>query len=87
MGRKVSYFYDADMGSYYYGAGHPMKPQRVRMAYDLVRSYGLTERLIPARPSQGFLRRAAEHRYFMHLNWGSNEIAKLQSVIRLLLQW
>lgn len=24
--RRVTYFYDADIGNYYYGQGHPMKP-------------------------------------------------------------
>ena len=42
MRRKVTYFYDSDIGSYYYGPGHPMKPVRVAMAHDLVTSYGLS---------------------------------------------
>ncbi|KAL3787037.1 hypothetical protein ACHAWO_003670 [Cyclotella atomus] len=28
--RRVSYFYDAEVGNYHYGQGHPMKPHRVR---------------------------------------------------------
>lgn len=39
--KKVSYFYDPDVGSYYYGSGHPMKPQRIRMAHSLILSYNL----------------------------------------------
>ncbi|URE40897.1 histone deacetylase [Musa troglodytarum] len=27
--RRVSYFYDPDVGNYYYGLGHPMKPHRI----------------------------------------------------------
>lgn len=38
---KVSYFYDPDVGSYYYGPGHPMKPQRMRMTHSLILSYNL----------------------------------------------
>ena len=26
--KKVSYFYDSDVGNYAYNAGHPMKPHR-----------------------------------------------------------
>ncbi|KAH8583122.1 RPD3 HD1 histone deacetylase [Cryptosporidium sp. chipmunk genotype I] len=41
MAKRVSYFYDGDIGSYYYGPGHPMKPQRIRMAHNLILSYDL----------------------------------------------
>ncbi|CAG8521281.1 6114_t:CDS:10 [Diversispora eburnea] len=34
--RRVSYFYDEDVGNYTYGQGHPMKPHRMRMTHDLV---------------------------------------------------
>jgi histone deacetylase 1/2 len=34
--RKVTYFYDPEIGNYYYGAGHPMKPFRIRMTHSLV---------------------------------------------------
>eukprot|EP01134_Creolimax_fragrantissima_P008140 CFRG8140T1 len=38
---RVTYFYDTDIGSAYYGNGHPMKPHRVRMAHSLVMNYGM----------------------------------------------
>lgn len=38
---QVAYFYDPDIGGYYYGPGHPMKPHRVRMAHALVLRCGL----------------------------------------------
>jgi len=28
--RRVSYFYDEEVGNYHYGQGHPMRPHRVR---------------------------------------------------------
>ncbi|KAF8827520.1 hypothetical protein HHX47_DHR4000247 [Lentinula edodes] len=37
--RRVSYFYDPDVGSYTYGLGHPMKPHRILMAHELISSY------------------------------------------------
>lgn len=43
--KKVSYFYDADIGSYYYGPGHPMKPHRVKMAHSLILHYGLYKQM------------------------------------------
>ncbi|KAJ1962294.1 histone deacetylase, partial [Dimargaris xerosporica] len=39
--RRVAYFYDPDVGNYHYGAGHPMKPHRIRMTHSLVMNYGL----------------------------------------------
>ncbi|PKA53815.1 Histone deacetylase 19 [Apostasia shenzhenica] len=39
--RKVCYFYDPEVGNYYYGQGHPMKPHRIRMTHSLLAHYGL----------------------------------------------
>jgi len=39
--KQVSYYYDPEIGNFYYGHGHPMKPHRVRMAHDLIVRYGL----------------------------------------------
>lgn len=39
--KKVNYFYDSDIGNFAYEAGHPMKPQRVRMTHSLVMRYNL----------------------------------------------
>ena len=39
--KRIAYFYDADIGNYAYGAGHPMKPHRIRMAHSLIMNYGL----------------------------------------------
>ena len=38
---KISYFYDPDVGNFYYGQGHPMKPHRVRMTHNLLLHYGV----------------------------------------------
>ncbi|EFN55393.1 hypothetical protein CHLNCDRAFT_8472, partial [Chlorella variabilis] len=42
---RVSYFYDPDIGQFFYGQGHPMKPHRVRMTNSLVLHYGLHSKL------------------------------------------
>ncbi|KAL8132013.1 hypothetical protein AgCh_007773 [Apium graveolens] len=52
--RKVFYFYDPEVGNYYYGQGHPMKPHRIRMTHALLAHYGLLQDMqvlkpIPAR--------------------------------------
>lgn len=44
-GPQVAYFYDADIGSFYYGPGHPMKPHRVKMAHSLILHYGLYKQM------------------------------------------
>lgn len=38
---QVAYFYDPDIGNYYLGPGHPMKPHRIRMTHSLILHYGL----------------------------------------------
>lgn len=43
--KRVSYFYDSDIGNYAYGAGHPMKPHRIRMAHSLIMNYGLYKKM------------------------------------------
>eukprot|EP00877_Chromochloris_zofingiensis_P009868 jgi/Chrzof1/5134/Cz15g12200.t1 len=48
--RKVTYFYDEDVGDYYYSPSHPMKPHRVRMTHDLICRYGLYSLLDVYRP-------------------------------------
>lgn len=50
MKRRVAYFYDEEIGNFYYGNGHPMKPHRVRMAHNLILSYGLYKKMEIYRP-------------------------------------
>lgn len=48
--RRVCYYYDGDIGNYYYGQGHPMKPHRIRMTHNLVLNYGLYRKMEIYRP-------------------------------------
>ncbi|KAI3937592.1 hypothetical protein MKW92_021272 [Papaver armeniacum] len=53
--RTVSYFYEPAIGDYSYGAGHQMKPHRIRMAHSLILTYGLGRHMdiqvpYPAKP-------------------------------------
>lgn len=57
--RVVSYYYDcefsdlvrkdikfsATIGNYYYGQGHVMKPNRIKMTHHLVQAYGIFRQL------------------------------------------
>lgn len=43
--QQVAYFYDPEIGNYYYGTGHPMKPHRVKMAHSLIVHYGLANQM------------------------------------------
>ena len=50
---RIAYFYHGriqidqnrlfleDIGNYYYGPGHPMKPQRLRLTHNLILTYKL----------------------------------------------
>uniref|UniRef100_A0AC34RAA4 Histone deacetylase domain-containing protein n=1 Tax=Panagrolaimus sp. JU765 TaxID=591449 RepID=A0AC34RAA4_9BILA len=48
--RRVAYYYDGDVGNYYYGQGHPMKPHRIRMTHNLLLNYGLYRKMEVFRP-------------------------------------
>uniref|UniRef100_A0A2K6ESR9 Histone deacetylase 1 n=1 Tax=Propithecus coquereli TaxID=379532 RepID=A0A2K6ESR9_PROCO len=48
--RKVCYYYDRDVGNYYYGQGHPMKPHQIRMTHNLLLNYGLYRKMEIYRP-------------------------------------
>lgn len=50
--KKVAYYYDGDVGNYYYGAGHPMKPHRIRMTHNLLLNYGLYRHMEIYRPNK-----------------------------------
>ncbi|KAH7681911.1 Histone deacetylase family protein [Dioscorea alata] len=49
--RRVCYFYDSEVGNYYYGQGHPMKPHRIRMTHALLAHYGLLQNLQVYKPN------------------------------------
>lgn len=44
-GKKIAYFQHNDIGKYYYGKGHPMKPKRIAMAHSLIVNLGLYREL------------------------------------------
>ena len=50
--KRVSYYYDSEVGNYYYGPGHPMKPHRIRMTHNLLLNYGLYQHMEIYRPNR-----------------------------------
>ena len=50
--RRVDYFYDALIGNYHYGEGHPMRPHRVRLTHELIVNYGLYKHVNVFRPKK-----------------------------------
>mmetsp|Transcript_46150 Transcript_46150/g.147659 ORF Transcript_46150/g.147659 Transcript_46150/m.147659 type:complete len:429 (+) Transcript_46150:39-1325(+) len=51
---RISYFYDSDVGSVYYGPNHPMKPHRLCMTHNLVLNYGLYKKFEVFRPRRAY---------------------------------
>ncbi|KAG5577957.1 hypothetical protein H5410_058091 [Solanum commersonii] len=51
---KISYFYDGDVGSVYFGPNHPMKPHRLCMTHHLVLAYGLHSKMEVYRPHKAY---------------------------------
>jgi len=39
--KRVSYFFDGEIGIYHYAYSHPMKPLRVAITDQIVQGYGL----------------------------------------------
>jgi histone deacetylase 1/2 len=69
MGR-TAYYYDADVGNFYYAQGHPMKPHRMRMTHNLLVAYGLVDRLdvfTPPRASERDMTRFHADEYISFL--------------------
>ncbi|PIL25537.1 hypothetical protein GSI_12400 [Ganoderma sinense ZZ0214-1] len=50
--RRVSYYYDPDVGSYSYGVHHAMKPQRMRITHELVQAYDMLPKMHVLRPKR-----------------------------------
>jgi histone deacetylase 3 len=48
--KRVSYFYDSNVGNFHYGANHPMKPHRLALTHNLILSYGLYKKMQVYRP-------------------------------------
>jgi len=44
-GKRVSYFYNPDVGNFHYGPNHPMKPHRLALTHNLVLHYGLYKKM------------------------------------------
>jgi histone deacetylase 1/2 len=42
---RVSYYYHKDIGNYYYGPSHPMKPLRVKITDELIKGYGMNQKM------------------------------------------
>lgn len=42
---QLAHGYAAEVGNFYYGQGHPMKPHRIRMAHNLLLNYGLYKKM------------------------------------------
>ncbi|GMN56285.1 hypothetical protein TIFTF001_025405 [Ficus carica] len=51
---RISYFYDGDVGSVYFGPNHPMKPHRLCMTHHLVLSYDLHKKMEIYRPHKAY---------------------------------
>jgi histone deacetylase 1/2 len=49
--KRVAYFYDEEIGNFYYGNGHPMKPHRIRVTHNLILNYGMYKKMEIYRPS------------------------------------
>jgi len=47
---RVCYFHDSDIGNFYYGPGHPMKPHRLTITHNLILNYGLHRKMQLFRP-------------------------------------
>ena len=45
MSKKVAYFYNEEIGKFYYYKDHPMKPRRLAMTHSLVETFELYQKM------------------------------------------
>jgi histone deacetylase 1/2 len=45
LGRNVAYFYNEDIGKFYYYKDHPMKPRRIAMTHSLLESFDVYRKM------------------------------------------
>lgn len=50
--KRVTYFYDPEVGNFHYGMNHPMKPQRLAVTHCLVLNYNLHKYMNVYKPYQ-----------------------------------
>ena len=43
--KDIVYYYDDMIGTFHYSTGHPMKPFRATMTYELVKNYNLLPKM------------------------------------------
>jgi histone deacetylase 1/2 len=68
--KRIVYFYDEEVGNFFYGPGHPMKPHRIRMADNLILAYGLYDKMTvlpPIRATTGDMTRFHTEEYIQFL--------------------
>jgi acetoin utilization deacetylase AcuC-like enzyme len=71
--RNVAYFFDEELCNYNYGGGNPMRPHRHRLTSNLVRGYGLEEKLQIIRP------RARTRDEIMHFHADGERLWQVES--------
>jgi histone deacetylase 1/2 len=80
--KRVSYFYQEDVGLHYYGPGHPMKPHRLRMTHQLILAYGLYRKMEVYEPKLAtdyHMQRFHSEDYINHLKKINPDIMKQYS--------
>ena len=73
---RVVYFYDDNVGNFFYAPLHPMKPHRIRMAHDLILAYGLNKKmkvLCPIRATADDMMKFHSEEYIRFLQIASPE--------------
>ena len=43
--KRISYFFDENVGNFHYGSYHPMKPHRLALTHNLILYYGLWKKM------------------------------------------
>ena len=38
---KVAYYFNKEVGNFYYGPYHPMKPFRMKITHEMLKAYGV----------------------------------------------
>ena len=83
INNRIAYFYDDAVGNFFYAAGHPMKPHRIKMAHNLIMAYNLHKYmrcLTPIRASESDLARFHSGQYIRFLKYASPDLIMIHQI-------
>ena len=75
-GRNVAYFYNEEIGKFYYYKDHPMKPRRIAMTHSLIESFDIYRKLDVYRSRKATKEEVLRFHHPEYINYIENFVCK-----------